>query len=252
MSDAKCKSKDTVTIENGKLPSKAVVEIDRFSCYDSTIIRANAPSTGTGFWNLITAGPRVLSASKENSIVLNLESPNNVFEWTVSSAACPVERDTLIIGHELITDTPLIMLNGSLLTSSLAPSYQWYANGSAIVGANGQTYTVLANGTYKVFNSQLNCTNGLFSNEVEIVAAGIVENKLNVLKIFPNPANDFIKLNTEIKEGEIVIQDLTSKVLISAKLKNTNMIDVSSLNSGIYLISIFSEGRMTTSRFIKN
>lgn len=70
----------------------------------------------------------------------------------------------------------------------------------------------------------------------------IAENSTNnSLSIYPNPANDFIKISNiyqmEITKVEVI--DMLGRTLISTK--NTEEIDVSSLSEGQYLVKIYGE-----------
>ncbi len=67
----------------------------------------------------------------------------------------------------LLSPTPTITAGGSLnicignsvtLTSSAAASYQWYLNGTIILGATLQTYSASTSGSYQVFVTVGTCT----------------------------------------------------------------------------------------------
>jgi hypothetical protein len=60
------------------------------------------------------------------------------------------------------------------------------------------------------------------------------------INIYPNPAKDFLKIEIqEYIDDNLIITDLTGKTLITKAVTSNNIeIDVSSLNSGLYLIKI--------------
>lgn len=69
---------------------------------------------------------------------------------------------TIDAGYKCNVSTPSITGSGNLcqgqtttLTSSVAHSYQWYNNGTAISGATNQTYVVDSTGIYKVVTSDV-------------------------------------------------------------------------------------------------
>lgn len=79
-----------------------------------------------------------------------------------------------------------------------------------------------------------------------------VNNSLNDISIFPNPAKNSIQLknNNDLKISSIKITNVLGKeVFISQFLKSE--IDISSLNSGIYMLTILSEEKSKTMKFIK-
>ncbi len=74
-------------------------------------------------------------------------------------------------------------------------------------------------------------------------------------KILQNPVTTILELEfpQNINEGQIIIYDLLGKQAITNEFKNSNnkLIDVSPLKSGLYIISIESNGVSQTKRFIK-
>jgi hypothetical protein len=70
------------------------------------------------------------------------------------------------------------------------------------------------------------------------------------VSLSPNPAKDIIKITGLLHEIEVVILDALGKVLRERAPFEAEL-DVSLLPSGVYFIQIFSEGRQTTKRLIK-
>ena len=86
--------------------------------------------------------------------------------------------------------------------------------------------------------------------------ASVKESKLIFnTKIYPNPANNFIKVASEDvtkKISQIQIMDMNGKI-IKTVVNQFNTIDVSQFNSGIYLVKVSSEdGLISNSKFVKN
>jgi Secretion system C-terminal sorting domain len=81
-----------------------------------------------------------------------------------------------------------------------------------------------------------------------------IENTVNSfydLNIYPNPAIDFINIDgVEFLESQITIFDIMGKILLTSK---KSIIDISSLQSGMYLLNIDVKGKyMTTTKFVKS
>lgn len=80
---------------------------------------------------------------------------------------------------------------------------------------------------------------------------------LNVLpgiKIYPNPANEFITIqaDTHLRLG-VSVYDISGRVLIERRLSPNNRIDISALNGGIYILQIEDEsGRRGSKKLIVN
>lgn len=68
---------------------------------------------------------------------------------------------------------------------------------------------------------------------------GVVESKQDI-SIYPNPASDFVNINTSLKNGKVVVFDLSGKsimtIIIGEDFKDK--ISISDLDSGMYIFSI--------------
>jgi hypothetical protein len=69
--------------------------------------------------------------------------------------------------------------------------------------------------------------------------------------ISPNPSNDFIYINSDLNITDIQIFDITGKLVTQINNDN-NVIDVSNLRTGIYLLSVKTDKGNGVSRFVKN
>ena len=77
------------------------------------------------------------------------------------------------------------------------------------------------------------------------------EKMLQSLRIYPNPASDFINiemLNTNLKDFSFSITDLSGKLLIRSE--NSKKIDVSKLSSGIYFGTMTVEDQKLTKKIV--
>ncbi|SEL22947.1 Por secretion system C-terminal sorting domain-containing protein, partial [Aquimarina amphilecti] len=82
------------------------------------------------------------------------------------------------------------------------------------------------------------------------------ETLANALTVYPTPSNNIINITgaigLEIERTEIF--DIRGKLILSQKLNSSsiiNTIDISSIRSGLYLITIYSETGSTTKRIVK-
>ena len=77
------------------------------------------------------------------------------------------------------------------------------------------------------------------------------ENSKLQLSIQPNPANDYIQINTgeaNSTGGNFRIYDITGKQVMKIDSNNQERIDISGLENGLYILS--SEDNKTTRQFI--
>lgn len=169
-------------------------------------------------------------------------------------------------------------------TDLILPANTWFSLGCSYNNTTGEVrWKTSYNDTDAFFNNAANVISGIVPTEVDFLSFGVTGNTIaanyvlddyksratdadqlldvdNVVlesanvTLFPNPANNIItlKIDTSIKDVT-VFNGLGQLVLTkSSNLSETNDIDISSLNSGIYVMNINSEdGRITTKKFIK-
>ncbi len=80
----------------------------------------------------------------------------------------------------------------------------------------------------------------------------IGEDLVQQFVVYPNPAQDFVWVqNATNAPMEIQLFDITGRKVIGLNFQNTeNAIDVSQLNSGIYILNISSEGNSTSRKIV--
>jgi len=74
--------------------------------------------------------------------------------------------------------------------------------------------------------------------------------ELTELSIYPNPASTVVNIASNNSIDSVEIYDILGKQI--KELKNTNQIDVSDLNSGIYLFKIWIEEQVLTKKIVIN
>lgn len=59
------------------------------------------------------------------------------------------------------------------------------------------------------------------------------------VKVFPNPANDFVTFQIDgVENGNVVISSITGQEVVNTSLNGVAKVDVSSLNNGVYIYKI--------------
>lgn len=150
--------------------------------------------------------------------------------------------------------------------SSMNSRYVVVDNDTVDLEEPGFTYPYVSDNYTIEFNARAAgvIINGDF-NYVEIgystqllIDACLIENCLGVnttevetyneVSVFPNPANNVLNVNTSYESLEIF--NLLGEVVLSANGGNSS-IDISSLQTGSYFLSIQSDGNSSVSKFIK-
>jgi photosystem II stability/assembly factor-like uncharacterized protein len=148
---------------------------------------------------------------------------------------------------------PMISRDGDILISNIKLGNQWYRNDSLIAGANSDKYIPKVEGKYYTIISNYSCLSDT-SNIIEFPVGITTKNGMN-LKIYPNPASNlvFFEFPKFSKEWEVMLMDLNGRIITKQKVNNLKMqIDISDLNSGIYLIKLISLEQTFTKKIIKN
>ncbi len=149
-------------------------------------------------------------------------------------------------------EAPLIYLNDTLFVP-FGDDYRWYLDGEFI----GKTYVNYlipeVSGKYKAevdFREY-----STFSTEVDVVLTSITGiNNLENINIYPNPADNFIKLDLgDHNNVTIKILDLGGKEVRMLKVKDSSelTIELNGLSNGAYLVSVQTEQRVFNQLIIK-
>jgi len=101
-------------------------------------------------------------------------------------------------------------------------------------------------GTFGMNTPEYFCLDNLFEYPVESVNH---QSSLS-LKVYPNPANSYILADVQNAESFEII-DLNGKQVIENLNPESNRIDISQLNSGIYCLKLKASGKAYFARFIK-
>jgi len=139
-----------------------------------------------------------------------------------------------------------------------AGSYAWISS-----VANYDTSNVFVSG---YFTNYLSVDNQSMSNNIKHgfvamcgsdITSGFNEvyNVNNRIDVFPNPTTDKISFITDkvIKDARLNIYSITGNLVKSELIDSDNSIDVSNLNTGVYLVKIETkQGKTYTSKFVKN
>jgi len=81
--------------------------------------------------------------------------------------------------------------------------------------------------------------------------APVTDQSIASLEIYPNPTESEIFFTAEVSGGNVNIINTEGGATVSSQTVNNNSVDVSTLKSGIYLISVEKNGIKTVRRFIK-
>jgi hypothetical protein len=197
--------------------------------------------TGTSTTASITATPGTTGGAITVAAV-NTCGTGPVRSFTVSSV--------------LAAPSPIIQQAGNTLSTTAAfSSYQWYYNGSPIIGATGQSHTPIQGGSYYVVvTNAANCSG---QSTTLVITLGIDEPGSSAgFTVYPNPiSGDAVHVRLTFGEaGSITLSDLTGRKLRAVEITGSTReftIDMKGLPAGVYLLKRQSTEGMETLRVIK-
>lgn len=158
---------------------------------------------------------------------------------------CSIYYDSIIYGYisgfstlsndSVIVDWVLNYLNGDSVIVS--------ANYSLNAGSGTYLLTLLLYCPQKSVPKYL-----IVNSEFDFETSSLLESSFESLKLYPNPANEFISIDGLNIDSNYEIVDLNGKVL--CKGKYDARIDISTLSKGTYLVNISSKNKKTVLRLI--
>lgn len=183
--------------------------------------------TSGRFENLVGGSYEVTVKSGEEIEVVNITLPT-----TSQKPAKPII---------VFSDNELRLLSSSFII-------EWYYNGELIDDTGVTKIPYNGNGNYQVIvRNELGCEN---ISDIFIIlnSEDISENLL----VYPNPAEDFVKVKVS-KKSSLQIVDLTGKILRKqAEFNGEILLDLSSIPSGTYVLKAISNNDTTERILIVN
>lgn len=173
-----------------------------------------------------------------------------------------VQNLDFVPGSNIVLNIDDTSLGKATSSKGIGDEYQWYKDGISINGANAISHTI--NNAQESDSGVYYCiiTNPLLADLI-IQRANIILNIDSALsiddyiskniKIYPNPTTNVLNIklnNTEIKKAQLF--DVNGKQILDMKLQSElTVVDISNLNSGIYLLKIESVKNTFIKRIVK-
>ena len=179
---------------------------------------------------------------------------NTTYNWNgtvLSNAGVYLDTLSSVYGCDSILKLTLIvnpinvdivLTNNTTLNATAGmQSYQWIdcVTNSIIPGENESTFDFGSNGNYAVIVSNNQCTDT--SSCYLIDFAGITgDTKIN-FNVYPNPFNNQLTVDFD-GELDYEIVDMFGKIICSGTIKDSKIIHVPELASGLYMMKAWTQG----------
>lgn len=208
-------------------------------------------SGGNGPYELIWSGPELFTQDGQQLTELNegqyavLLTDDNNCEYTNNVNLTSVNE----LGLNLGMDTTICNTQDLVLSGPLGYNYEWQD------GSNNQFFILegdeIGEGQFSVI---LNIENELGCNAFDALVVtveacvGVEEEQELAFEIYPNPANQLINLNTDVKGYQCVIYDALGQLVWNEQITgNQKQIDSSAFANGLYTIQL-SDGKQSIAK----
>ncbi|MBK9640785.1 MAG: T9SS type A sorting domain-containing protein [Saprospiraceae bacterium] len=188
--------------------------------------------------------------------VINNLKPGTYY-WSVKavdqaqSASAYAPEQSFTISSKPVT--PVISFNGSALLSNATDGNQWYDKNGPVAGATRQSLVPLTNGTYYVIVSANGCSSDT-SNKIQVILSDVKNDAAtDLIKVFPNPVDDVLTLETSEALGAIPFQITNSlgQPIYEGILNVRIQISTKEFPAGLYTITFSKEKLMLVKNLIK-
>lgn len=168
---------------------------------------------------------------------IEYNTPGSYQYVTFDSYNCPTQHT-----HELIIQNPIntaisIQGNSLIATNNNNYQYQWVLcdNYQPIISANNYSFNPISENDYAVIITSQNCMDTSIC--VDFSINGLNDLKINTIKCYPNPAIDYLKIESNFdKLDNVEVLDAIGKCLL--RIENSDLIDISNLASGSYIVLV--------------
>lgn len=198
-------------------------------------------------------GPVFVSTSLNNGDVVNCIMNSSL------TCASPVSAtsNSLAVTINSAPQTPTITEVNGQLQSSAPAGNQWYLNGQLISGATNSTFAPTVSGNYTVVVTENNCESAASApyNYITVGLDNLQTQEKDIL-LYPIPANDFIFINLQQHENEIIkvtLFAIDGRVVSQNQILTKNgffSLDFSNIANGSYQLRLLTQHRTIATQVI--
>jgi hypothetical protein len=179
-----------------------------------------------------------------------------IYTVTADNGDCTATDEVTVTMNTAPISTASLSGAATLNAGPAGQSYQWMncTTGVDISGQNLSTYTATANGSYAVIVTNSDgCSDTSLC--VSVTTLDLIENSaIEGISFYPNPTTGQVLVSMEgISTGTLSVFDVQGKLVLEAfKVENGSTFDLSSVQTGVYMIHIETVKGLGISRIVKN
>jgi hypothetical protein len=196
----------------------------------------------------LSDGGSISGANTNNLQISNTQASNFGTYNCILSPGCNEATSASVTLTVDAVNANVTQTGNTLTSAQSGANYTWVDcnNGNQpIAGANGQSFTPTANGSYAVEVELNGCS--AMSSCVQIGSVGLEEGKLDWLTIQPNPTRGMLMISVS-QPTNAVVSAANGTVIATLKLEGETVLDATKFATGVYYLRT-TEGQ--TVKFIK-
>lgn len=177
---------------------------------------------------------------------------SDIYYVSQTEPGCESPRTAVAI--DIITVSTEVTLSENTLTATQeGATYQWMRCDNEmptpIEGATGQSFTPTVSGSYFVTVSIGVCMLTSECNAVEVLATN--EHTLQNVSVYPIPAQGTVNISMK-QEADYQMYNVLGAVVKAGKLTSgTSAVDISNLQSGIYMLKLYNQSGERVVKIVK-
>jgi hypothetical protein len=113
--------------------------------------------------------------------------------------------------------------------------------GDSIQGETAQTFQSLQNGVYQcIITNADGCS--VLSDCIYVVNLSVTENFVNAVKVYPNPANQFITLEASEAMKSFELVSLAGQLVLSQQANSSiATLSLENTSNGVYILNVYGQ-----------
>lgn len=230
-----------------------------FTLQETVVNPGTSASDHARFWNRDYSAVLVGESWETNDETPFYHSSND--RYSTLNFPYYHELSKVIMGY-MVTKAGLVAIDNTvtqnintLTANQNGAAYQWfnYDTNMNIVGATNQSYTASVNGNYGVEISSGSCVEK--SMPITVNSLGMETFSDSEILLYPNPVKTNLVVDIPTISDAVILElyDITGKKILDKTSSGTKIVlDLSSLNSGVYFLKARSNTKYSITKIIKD
>ena len=172
------------------------------------------------------------------------------YDYSVDSAYF-TQYSILNVGSQQVPSFGELMINPYNLTTEILPSNQFFADELVDIDHDNDLDLILKTTCQTESNESVACTY-FFENKANVLAS--LDYSTIKAKVYPNPADNFLNVQSHVKIKQIEIINIMGKRLLQRSFesgKKEIVIDMKDIPGGTYNITLYTNNETVSKRIIK-